>query len=130
EPDAGDTVGAIHGTAVHIVVRIYVSVLRHACMGAMGRGSFSDDARAEDRTRHPAQGQRRHGDSSRTVADRRLYLGRRGDRDLGLSGDTGLTLTFSLVLLRMIALLHTAGSYPTSSATARAYRCWRNCTDL
>src|SRR5271165_6618248 len=36
QPDAGDAVGAVHCAAVDPIVRVHVSVLRHAGMGAMG----------------------------------------------------------------------------------------------
>jgi ABC-2 type transport system permease protein len=90
EPDAGYADGAIHLAAVDLAVRFHVSVLRHAELGAVGGRDFPDDPSAARRARHPAQGQWRHGDSPRAVADRRLHIGGRRNRDLVLPRDAGL----------------------------------------
>jgi hypothetical protein len=93
EPDAGDADGAVHLAAVDLVVRVYVSISRHAGLGTMGGRDLPDDACAAHRPRHPAQRQRRHRDLARAVADRRLHLGRGRDRDLVLPRDFGLIRT-------------------------------------
>ena len=90
ESDAGGTDGAVHAAAVLPAVRLHVPVQGHAGLGAMGRRGVSRHPCAAHRARRAAEGQRSGRDRAGSVADRRVYVGGRGDCDLVLSGNARL----------------------------------------
>ena len=93
QPDAGHAVRPVHPDAVVPLVRLHVSVPRHAAMGAVDRRNLPDHPRDADRARRAAQGQRRRANPPRTVADRAVHGGRRLDCGMVLSRDAGIAGT-------------------------------------